>query len=80
MSVILVRMHIEVQVPGTCNKGCNLDIVLVNAWSMVVVHVLMRDEKKEISKQDQTNSKAKQHSIPKAVTFPKKNLWHHCRL
>ena len=38
-------------------------------------HVLMRDEgrKKEASKQGQTNNKAKQHSTPKAVTFPKKN-------
>ena len=34
----------------------------------------MRDEKEEeISKQGQTNYKAKQHSTPKAVTFPKKN-------
>ena len=32
----------------------------------------MRDEKEE-SKQGQTNNKAKQHSTPKAVTFPKKN-------
>ena len=32
----------------------------------------MRDEKEERSKQGQTN-KAKQHSTPKAVTFPKKN-------
>ena len=29
--------------------------------------------KEERSKQGQTNNKAKQHSIPKAVTFPKKN-------
>ena len=36
------------------------------------IHVLMRDEK-----EDQTNNKAKQHSTPKAVTFPKKNesIW-----
>ena len=36
--------------------------------------VLMRDErrKEERSKQGQTNNKAKQHSTPKAVTFPKK--------
>ena len=42
--------------------------------SPIHVHVLMRDErrKEERSKQDQTN-KAKQHSTPKAVTFPKKN-------
>ena len=35
----------------------------------------MRDERrKEVrSKQDQTNNKAKQHSTPKAVTFPNKN-------
>ena len=33
----------------------------------------MRDEKEKRSKQGQTNNKAKQHSTPKAVTFPKKN-------
>ena len=40
----------------------------------MIVHVLMRDEKKEkeASKIKQTNE-AKQHSTPKAVTFPKKN-------
>ena len=32
----------------------------------------MRDEKEERSKQGQIN-KAKQHSTPKAVTFPQKN-------
>ena len=39
------------------------------------MHVLMRGErrKEERSKQGQTNNKAKQHSTPKAVTFPKKN-------
>ena len=39
------------------------------------MHVLMRDErrKEERSKQGQTNNKAKQHSTPKAVTFPKKD-------
>ena len=34
------------------------------------MHVLMRDEKEGRSKQGQTNNKAKQHSTPKAVTFP----------
>ena len=29
--------------------------------------------KEESSKQGQTNNKAKQHSTPKAVTFPRKN-------
>ena len=39
------------------------------------VHVLMRDEgrKEGRSEQGQTNNKAKQHSTPKAVSFPKKN-------
>ena len=32
----------------------------------------MRDEE-ERSKQGQRNNKAKQHSTPKAVTFPRKN-------
>ena len=40
---------------------------------IIDIHVLMRDEKEERSKQDQTNNKVKQHSTPKAVTFPKKN-------
>ena len=34
---------------------------------------LMRDEKEERKKQGQANNKAKQHSPPKVVTFPKKN-------
>ena len=32
-----------------------------------------KGRKEERSKQGQTNHKAKQHSTPKAVTFPKKN-------
>ena len=42
---------------------------------ILYMHVLMRDErrKEEISKQGQTNNKAKQHSTPKVITFPKKN-------
>ena len=45
------------------------------ACSGADIHVLMRDErrKEERSKQGQTNKKTKQHSTPKAVTFPKKN-------
>ena len=35
-----------------------------------IVHALVRDEKEGRSKQGQTNNKAKQHSTPKAVTFP----------
>ena len=42
------------------------------------VHILMRNEKEEASKQGQTNNKAKQHSTPKAVTFSKKNV-RHCK-
>ena len=37
------------------------------------VHVREMKKKEERSKQGQTNNKAKQHSTPKAVTFPKKN-------
>ena len=37
------------------------------------IHVLIRDEKEERSKQGHTNNKAKQHNTPKAVTSPKKN-------
>ena len=41
------------------------------------IHVLMRDEKEGRKKQARsTNNKAKQHSTPKAVTFPKKNERH----
>ena len=35
--------------------------------------IIMRCEKEGRSKQGQTNNKAKQHSTPKAVNFPKKN-------
>ena len=51
------------------------DSELGSITAVINVHVLMRDErrKEERSKQDQTNNKAKQHSTPKAVTFPKKN-------
>ena len=50
-------------------------IVHVYMYMNMNIHVLMRDErrKEERSKQDQTNNKAKQHSTPKAVAFPKKN-------
>ena len=38
------------------------------------VHVLMREEKEGRKKQARSNNiKAKQHSTPKGVTFPKKN-------
>ena len=51
------------------NCGCVCVCVCVCVYMF-----LMRDEtrKEERSKQDQTNNKAKQHSTPKAVTFPKK--------
>ena len=37
----------------------------------------MRDEKKERSKQGQTNNKAKKYSTLKAVTFNKQNVLLH---
>ena len=47
----------------------------VGIYMYIYIYVLMRDErrKEERSKQGQTNNKTKQHSTPKAVTFPKKN-------
>ena len=44
-------------------------------YTCIYTCTLMRDarRKEEGSKQGQTNNKAKQHSTPKAVTFPKKN-------
>ena len=39
--------------------------------NMCIIHVLMRDGKEERSKQGKTKNKAKQHSTPKAVTFPR---------
>ena len=52
------------------------ELICARVYTLHVhIHVLMRDErrKEEISKQSQTNNQAKQHSTPKAVTFPKKN-------
>ena len=45
-----------------------------------IYNILMRDErrKEERRKQGQTSNKAKQHSTPKAVTFPKKNELPQC--
>ena len=43
---------------------------------MLVIHVLMRDEKEERKKQAWSNkhtNKAKQHSTPKAILLPEKN-------
>ena len=39
----------------------------------VHVYTCFNERKEGRSKQGQTNNKAKQHSTPKAVTFPKKN-------
>ena len=38
-----------------------------------VIYMFLMRRKEERSKQGQTNNKAKQHSTPKAVTFPLKN-------
>ena len=44
------------------------------AGGYVMIHVLMRDEKEVRKKQARSyKQQAKQHSTPKAVTFPKKN-------
>ena len=43
----------------------------VCSYNVMYIHVLMRDEKE--GRKKQANDKAKQHSTPKAVTFPKKS-------
>ena len=59
--------------------GCVVLLCLVVCLTLLAsfyIHVLMRDEKEERKKQARSNeqtSKAKQHSTPKAVTFPKKS-------
>ena len=59
------------------NQGSILQLLHtahVYSYSMEhYIHVLMGDVEGRRSKQGQTNNKAKQHSTPKAVTFPKKN-------
>ena len=45
----------------------------INVHMHTHIPCLMRDEKEGRSEQGQTNNKAKQHSTPKAVTFPNKN-------
>ena len=52
-----------------CIESYSIHIIIVG----LQIRVLRRDEKEGRSKQGQTNNKAKQHSTPKAVTFPKKN-------
>ena len=55
-------------------------VCIVSKYVCMCIHVLMRDEKEGRKKQarsnKQTNNKAKQHTTPKAVTFPKKNELH----
>ena len=64
----VARIHCERQELKEERRYCEIRCALF-AYR---VHVLMRDErrKEERSKQRQTNNKAKQHSTPKAVTFP----------
>ena len=45
----------------------------VSEERVIIRHVERFRRKEERSKQGQTNNKAKQHSTPKAVTFPRKN-------
>ena len=57
------------------NVCCTCTIYTVNILTLHM-YMLIRDaeeRKEERSKQGQINNKAKQHSTPKAVTFPKKN-------
>ena len=72
-----VHMQFVLHVHIHCRCTCNDEYMYIPGIH-VHVHVLMRVErrKEERSKQGQTNNKAKQHSTPKAVTFPKKNYLH----
>ena len=56
------------------SSGCPISLAVCEAIPNIkCMNVEDDDEKEERSKQGQTNNKAKQHSTPKAVTFPKKN-------
>ena len=51
-------------------------VKFLSAGSGTCIHLHVNERcrtKEEKSKQGHTNNKAKQHSIPKAVNFPKKN-------
>ena len=68
--------YCSAQCTHTLELGLNPNQGSSSVLSVFDIHVLMRGEKegrKTRSNQGQTNNKAKQHSIPKAVTFPKKN-------
>ena len=39
MSVMIMVMHIEVQIPGARNTGWIQGLMLVNAWSIIIVRV-----------------------------------------
>ena len=51
------------------------DEIVCEVVILLYIHVFKREmrRKKERSKQGQTNKQGKQHSTPKAVTFPRKN-------
>ena len=75
--IVLESMNIRFLcyvVPGS------IDHALVNELispATIYINVVMRDEKEERKKQARSNkkNKAKQHSTPKAVTFPKKYMY-----
>ena len=48
----------------------NMLYIHVHVHLHVYIHVLMRDEKEERKKQARSNKQTRQHSTPKAVTFP----------
>ena len=69
-AIDLRQKRMEQRSDPTESELLSLAVVKVNTLrSRNCVSVLMRDE--ERSKQGQTNNKAKQHSRPKAVAFPK---------
>ena len=54
-------------------SDCVMFGVVVYIHLYMYVREMKERRKKERSKQGQINNKAKQHSTPKAITFPKKN-------
>ena len=74
--------HVHVHGHGFgCGAGYGPYVLTVATCTCIYIyiHVLMRDEKEERKKQAWSN-KPKEHSTPKAVTFPKKNELPRVRL
>ena len=74
VAVLLLQRDIKTVIQNLLKLKTSITLTdeVHSETQIACIHVLMR-RKEERSKQGQTNNKAKQHSTPKAVTFPKKN-------